>query len=111
MLNLYSKIYNELMYELSDELKSNIDKQQELLNCIECLPKGHINILNRNNKGYYYLTYRDGSKIKNKYLGVVGKVDLTETISNLKKRESLVTEYKKLRQEEKKLNKLIKKYK
>ena len=78
---------------------------------MEFLPKGHINILNRNNKGYYYLTYRQGKKVNNEYLGVVGKTDLNKTISRLKQRQIYENELKELKNEEKMLKKLINKAK
>lgn len=73
------------------------------------LPRGHINILKRNDKGYYYLTYREGSKVKNEYLGAVGKVDLKIIINKLHQRQEIEKEYKNLKNEEKTLKKLLKK--
>lgn len=102
---------NELLLELTEKLNNNILKQKEIAKNIELLPKGHINILKRNGRGYYYLTYREGPKIKNDYLGAVGKVDLTETVSKLRQRDIYIKETKTLKEEEIKINKLIKKLK
>lgn len=100
---------NNILSELNTKLDDNLSKQQEILKAIDFLPKGHINILNRNNKGYYYLTYREGKKIKNEYLGPVGKIDLTKTFVRLKERQIYDIQLKELKKEEKMLKKLINK--
>ena len=99
---------NDISFELKTRLQNNQNRQKDIKKSIEFLPKGHINILNRNNKGYYYLTYREGNKVKNDYLGVVGKADLSKTINRLHQRQVIETELKNLKKEEKTLKKLIK---
>ena len=98
---------NNIVFELNTRLSNNQDRQKEIEKSIDFLPKGHINILYRNNKGYYYLTYREGKKIRNEYLGPQGKADLNKTISKLKEREKYDSELKELKKEEKTLKKLI----
>ena len=95
--------------EIKNSLGNNLRRQTEINGIFDSLPKGHINTLYRNNKGYYYLTYRDGNKIKNDYLGPVGKVDVNETISKLNERAKLKKELIELKKEEKKLKKLLSK--
>lgn len=102
---------NDIGIELNSRLTNNLERQKEIVKSIDFLPKGHINILNRNGKGYYYLTYREGKKVKNDYLGVVSKADLNKTITRLKQRQVLEAELKELKKDEKNLNKLIKKIK
>lgn len=94
---------------LKKELKNNQNKQKSLENKLEFLPKGHINTLYRNNKGYYYITYREGKKIKNDYLGPVGKCDLTPTINKMKLRKEKEEELKELKKEEESITKAIRK--
>lgn len=96
------------MFELKTRLNNNIERQAEIEKSIQFLPKGHINILNRNGKGYYYLTYRDGKKVKNDYLGAVGKTDLSIIINKLKQRKITESKLKQLIQEEKTLRRLLK---
>lgn len=98
---------NDIVFELNTRLNNNISRQREIVKTIDFLPKGHINTLYRNNRGYYYLTYRDGKKIRNEYLGPQGKVDLNKTINKLKEREKYDLELKNLKKEEKTLRKLI----
>ena len=95
--------------ELNNLLNNNQKRQIEINDIFMSLPKGHVNTLYRNNKGYYYLTYRDGKKINNDYLGPVGKTDLGEIISKLNERGKLKKELSELKKEEKKLKKLINK--
>lgn len=97
--------------DLQERLEINKKRQLEIERILEFLPKGHINILKRNGKGYYYLTYREGKKVNNEYLGVVGKADLNKTITRLKQRENIKLELSELKNEEKTLNKLIKRAK
>lgn len=98
---------NDIVFELNTRLQNNLERQKEIEKSLDFYPKGHINILNRNGKGYYYLTYREGKKVKNEYLGVAGKTDINKTIFRLKQRQSYDEELKELKNEEKKLKKLL----
>ena len=98
---------NNIVFELNTRLLNNQERQKEIEKAIEFLPKGHINILNRNGKGYYYLTYREGKKIRNEYLGPEGKTDLNKTMNRLKERKIYDNELKELKKEEKTLKKLL----
>lgn len=109
---MYSKLYNnnvlDLINELNNRLIYNQDKQKQLIDDISKLPKGHINILYRSNKGYYYLTYREGKKIVNKYIGVVGKTNIDDILKMISDRQQYKDELKQLKQEEKLLKRIIK---
>ena len=98
-----------------DDSKSNIlyinphqKRIEEIKSEILKLTKGHIIILYRREKGYYYLTYRDGKKINNDYLGPVGKADLKDIMDNLSKRDKLKNELRSLKEEIKELKKKAK---
>lgn len=96
------------MNDIKTEIE-NIEKRiEEIKSEILKLPKGHINILYRREKGYYYLTYRDGKKINNDYLGPVGKADLKDIMDNLTKRDKLKNELRSLKEEIKELKKKAK---
>ena len=96
------------MNDIKTEIE-NIEKRiEEIKSEILNLPKGHINILYRREKGYYYLTYRDGKKINNDYLGPVGKADLKDIMDNLSKRDKLKNELRSLKEEIKELKKKAK---
>ena len=98
---------NNIVFELQTRLKNNQERQLEIEKSIDFLPKGHINVLYRNNKGYYYLTYREGKKIRNEYLGPEGKTDLNKIMNKLKERKIYDNELKALKKEEKTLKKLL----
>lgn len=98
---------NDITFELKTRLQNNQNRQIEIEKSIEFLPKGHINTLYRNNKGYYYLTYREGKKVRNEYLGVEGKTDLNKTINRLHQRQVFDMELKELKKEERTLKKLL----
>lgn len=95
---------NDIKTEIENREKRIEEIKSEVLN----LPKGHINILYRREKGYYYLTYRDGKKINNDYLGPVGKADLKDIMDDLSKRDKLKSELRSLTEEIKELKKKAK---
>lgn len=99
----------EIKKEALKKLEENLKEQEDINESMTLLPKGHINILYRKNKGYYYLTHREGKKVCNDYLGPVGKCDINETINKLALRDKYKKEIKRLKEEEKTLIKIIKK--
>ena len=96
------------MNDIKTEIENREKRIEEIKSEILSLPKGHINILYRREKGYYYLTYRDGKKINNDYLGPVGKADLKDIMDNLSKRDKLKSELRSLKEEIKELKKKYK---
>ena len=88
-----------LLGQLNEIREKRLKLKEKLLN----MPKGHVNVLYRNGKGYYYLTYRDGKKIRNDYLGPVGKTDLSNVFNNLKIREEYKASIRRLKKAEQEL--------
>ena len=78
------------------QIKKEIESLREKL---LSLRKGHINILYRNSKAYYYLTYREKDKIKNDYLGPVGKANLDDILPDLNERENIKKQIRSLKEE------------
>lgn len=105
---MYNIIAMSLNIELKEKLEEIIKRKEILSSYIMELPKGHINILNRSNKGYYYLTYREGKKIINKYIGVVGKANIDDILKMISDRQQYKEELKQLIQEEKLLRRIVK---
>ena len=101
---------NEDRNILINRLDENRETQNKLKEELKNFPKGHVNTLYRNGKGYYYLTYRDGQKIRNDYLGPVGKTDLGLLFNKLREREDHKRQIRALKQEEKELKKKIGRY-
>ena len=90
-----------------EEYNKIIEKQEKLSEKLLLLPKGHVNVLYRGGKGYYYLTYRDGYKVKNDYLGPADKTDLNNIFQQLTERENCKKEIRRLKEEAKNLKKEI----
>ncbi|MBR5755695.1 MAG: hypothetical protein IKX97_07770 [Erysipelotrichaceae bacterium] len=99
----------EILNEAEARLEANKAEQNRISEELTFLPKGHINILYRKDKGYYYLTHREGKKICNDYLGPVGKTDLSGMMEKLAERERCRKELKYLKEQEKLLKKELKK--
>ena len=99
----------QIKQEALKKLENNLKEQENIINSMTLLPKGHINILYRKEKGYYYLTHREGKKVCNDYLGPVGKCDINNTLDQLNLREKYKKELKRLKEEEKAFRKIVKK--
>ncbi len=106
--HIYNGLVEEVRNEVMNKIEANKAKQNRISEELTFLPKGHINILYRKERGYYYLTHREGKKICDDYLGPVGKADLGELMEKLALRERYVKELKTLREEEKALKGLLK---
>ena len=97
----------EVIKEIENRLEDNLKQQENISQEMTLLPKGHINVLYRKEKGYYYLTYREKDKIKNQYLGPVGKCDLSNIMEKLAQRDKLNKELKYLKEKEKEYRKVL----
>jgi len=60
--------------------------QKEIKKKIEQLPKGSVKKRNINGKLYYYLQYRENSKIKHKYLGKIYPEKKAKELLEVKKK-------------------------
>ncbi len=87
-------------------LKEEKEKElAELTERLSALPKGHVNTLYRNGKGYFYRTFRDGKKVRNEYLGPAGSTDLNPLFSQMKERDMLKEKIRSLKEDLKQLKK------
>lgn len=77
----------------------------EYMNELETLPKGSIRPKKVNGKTYYYLTFRDGSKVVSKYIGK-NELDLTNIKEQLSRRKQVEEIIKKLKEEKIQIQKL-----
>lgn len=78
---------------LSESEKYYLDSKRKIQEKLSKLPKGNIKEREISNKKYYYLQQRIGKKIVHKYLG---KDKPEELIKQLKEREALKAELKKV---------------
>ncbi len=89
-----------------DALREEKEKElAELRERILSYPKGHVNTLYRNGRGYFYRTFRDGSKVRNEYLGPAGSTDLTSLFSQMRERDGIKDRIRSLKEEIRQLKK------
>ena len=67
---------NILISTLKEELSTVKRLEQKYLKELNKIPKGSFIIREKGNRNYGYLTYRDGSKVKQKYLGLLDSESL-----------------------------------
>ena len=100
---------NSIIYDsLSDEYRRNLQMQAQAKKIIASSPKGSIQSIKRGNKQYFYLKYRDGSKVRSLYLGEKSNPNIVVLIEQIEKRRKYQSVLNKLKAEEKWLEKAIK---
>ena len=90
---------------LNDHLNKIIFKQKSYHDEILSLPKGKIVLRKVSNSHYYYLLYRDQSKIRNSYLGPAETADIEALQMKIDRRNFLKDALKMLKYEEKEIRK------
>ncbi|MBI3333620.1 MAG: hypothetical protein HYZ93_05975 [Candidatus Omnitrophica bacterium] len=80
---------------LKDSLAYYRRLEKDLIRRMEALPKGSVKRRRIKSRSYYYLQFRQGSKVVHKYLGVQEPKALMEKI---RLRRTLVRELKKTRE-------------
>lgn len=92
--------------------KDELERNQRLIiryeKEIENLPKGSIFHRNIGKQEYLYLNFRDGSKVISKFLGKSDNFNVEELQSKIEKRKEYVQLVKKLKAEQKELQKALK---
>ena len=89
---------------LLDEKHRNLRMQEQYKKEIEELPKGKLTLKKRKSGEYFYLVYREGRKVKYKYVGK----DATDIEKQIEKRKHLEELLKKLKKEYKQIKKVVK---
>jgi len=82
---------NILISTLKEELATVKRLENKYSKELSKLPKGSFILRKVKGKNYGYLTYRDGSKVKQKYLGRLNDADI-EKYQNIKKRRKELKE-------------------
>ena len=94
-----------LMDVLREEL-DRLDRQQVAYEAdLQELPKGYISKKNIRGKVSYYLQYREGSKVRSKY---VSAEDLPIIEEQVQRRKQLESSLRRVREDQKKLRKVLK---
>jgi hypothetical protein len=93
---------------LSDVLKEEYERIRLTISAFEAeamtLPKGQIAVKRIKNKDYYYLQWRDGQKIRSKY---IKKDELEELRLQVNRRNHLISSIKEMRKSEKEFRKVL----
>lgn len=92
---------------LREELERNQRMSKRYRTELNSLPKGTIIRRIKNNEIYFYLHYRENSKVVSKYLGKENVVDLVALENQLKKRKNIVEVLRRLKIEEKELLQIL----
>ena len=94
-----------------DVLQEELDRLKNLYKIytkkIQVLPKGSISLKKRYNNIYLYLAFRNGYKVKFKYIGKKDSQAASAIAEKVKQRKELEMKIKKIRQEIKRLQKAI----
>ncbi|MFP3205414.1 MAG: hypothetical protein RXS23_08455 [Metallosphaera yellowstonensis] len=93
-----------MMVRKVEERLEEVRKRRETLEKeLKGLPSGHVESKLVNGRTYYYLRYWEEGKLKSKYLGK----DAKEHLAMLEKTNSMRREISVLREEEKRLEKVL----
>lgn len=82
--------------------------QNAYINEINNLPKGIIEIVDRNGNRYCYLKFRDGNRVIRKYLGKFENTDIDSLKKSIEKRKHYSNVLKDLKTEEKEIKRALK---
>ena len=112
---LYTFIYNidmdsVLKGVLEEELERNLQKQRVFSNELVKYPKGSLVIVKVHGDQYLYRKYRDGDKIVSVYVGPAKSEEAKKAYENRDKYIKLYQDIKDLKEEEKKLRKVVEIY-
>ncbi|MCK4513838.1 MAG: hypothetical protein KAU31_01205 [Spirochaetaceae bacterium] len=83
---------------LEDERKRLLELKKRYEDQLADLPKGTISIKERRGRDYCYLAFRDGDKVRFKYLGLPESQAVAEAKSALSQRKDIEANLKQVRQ-------------
>lgn len=92
-----------------DELERNKRLVSRYTAEVESLPNGSLFLRKIGNQHYYYLNFRDGKKVVSKFLGKENSFDLESLQKQIARRKELIQLLKRLKNEQKELEKELKK--
>ena len=92
---------------LQDELYRNQRMQARYRHEIDQLPKGSLFLRKIGEQQYFYLNYRDKSKVVSKYLGRLDAIQIEDLKKSIAERKRYADLLKKLIREEKMLMKAL----
>jgi hypothetical protein len=92
---------------LKDELDRLMSLKENYTRIIDDLPKGSIIVKRRNGRKYYYLAWREGAKVKYKYIGIEKSDKLNETTKSICEKKNFKEKIKNVKQSIKEIEKVL----
>jgi len=92
---------------LQEELESSIESQKYYKEEIDKLPRGSLSKKKMDNRAYYYLAYRDGSKVKTDYLGKLSDEEVKDYTDKIDRRRHYQRQLRKVNKKIKYLRKIL----
>lgn len=95
---------NTLTNTIVNEYKRLSELERALVQVRDSLPAGYISVKTINGKKYHYLQYREGKKVKSRY---IKKEELKETSEGVAKRKAVEAELSEVRKQKKSLEGVV----
>jgi len=92
---------------LQEELESSLEIQKYYQKEISKLPKGSLSKKKADNRVYYYLAYREGSKVKTDYLGNLSDKEIKDYQDKINKRRHYQSQLRKVNKKIKYLRRIL----
>lgn len=100
-------VLESVLKEELERVKSHISSYEDILSN---MPKGYISIVEISGMHFAYLKWREGNKIKSKYIGLEGSKEELDSREIYFERKRIEKNLKKSKEEEKKLRKALRSY-
>ncbi|MCD4784103.1 MAG: hypothetical protein K8T10_09805 [Candidatus Eremiobacteraeota bacterium] len=92
---------------LQEELESSLETQKYYQKEISKLPRGSLSKKKTGGKAYYYLSYKEGSKVKTDYLGKLSDEKIKDYQDRINKRRHYQSQLRKVTKKIKYLRKVL----
>jgi len=92
---------------LQEELKSSLETQKYYQQEIGKLPKGSLSKKNIDGRIYYYLSYREGPKVRTEYLGKLSREEIKEYQDRIDQRRHFKSQLREINKKIKYLRKVL----
>lgn len=92
---------------LQEELESSLEARDYYQEEISKLPKGSLSRKKIDKRVYYYLAYREGSKVKTDYIGKLSNKEVKDYQKRINKRRHYQSQLKKVDKKIKYLRKVL----
>lgn len=94
---------------LQEELERSLSLKEKYERKLEEYPQGYLLERKMGNKNYYYLSYRDGERIRQEYLGPLSPEEIKKYKDRIKDKKNLKKQLAEVKANIKYLERLLKK--